>query len=333
MAKNTKTRKSPAQSTAASVSIVAGIVGILLAAWLIYGTVTIDPFRWGRFAEELIIAICALFALRLICVIPLPKWCSIACIILLPAGIALYGVFAAADDAAQLGRLICLSAGSAFALLCARELDTKPDSTLLTALLITACLPTLIGSGTSFLTELMRALVMAGVFMAVLAIRQKSPLYLYLAALGFAFGGAAGLYAAFAGAGAGIGAVLLAPKRTRSSWVLPAVLMAALPVAAWLVTKFAFPLPESLHLLGAYATPTYAQIMETHLLRALDLGLLLLAIRWLFHREDAALPLLFAVAGGMLICLLPALGSADVWMQALPLSVLAGVGTAKTARV
>ncbi len=332
MAKNAYRKKSFTRSASASISVVAGMVGILLAAWLIYGTVTIDPFIWGRFAEELIIAVCALFALRLICVIPLPKWVSIACLILLPAGIALYGVLIAEGDATVLGRLMSLAAGSAFALLCARELDTKPDSTLLAALLITACLPSLIGSQTTVLTEIMRALTMAGIFMALLAVRQKSPLYLYLAALGFALGGAANLYASFAGAGAGIGAVLLAPKRTRSSWILPVVLMAALPAVAWMITQLIFPVPDSLYLEGTITTPAFAQIMETHVLRALDLGLLLLAIRWLFHREDAALPVLFAVAGGMLMCLVPALNCPNVWMQVLPLSVLAGVGTAKTAR-
>ncbi|HPK71733.1 MAG TPA: hypothetical protein PLN93_07305, partial [Vicinamibacterales bacterium] len=60
----------------------------MVAVWLVYGTVTIDPFRWGLFAEELIIALCALLALRFLCVLKLPKWITLACIIGVPAAIA-----------------------------------------------------------------------------------------------------------------------------------------------------------------------------------------------------------------------------------------------------
>lgn len=332
MAKKNAAKKSAPRGTPVSVSIAAGVAAILLAAWLAYGTVTIDPFRWGQFVEELIVAVCVLLALRLLCVIRLPGWLSIVCVLLLPAGIALYGMFAASSDSAALGRLLSLAAASATALLTARELDAKPDGTLLTALLIAACLPTLFGSGTTVLSELMRALVMAGIWMAVLAVRQKSSMYLYLAALGFALGGAAHLYAAFAGAGAGVGAVLFAPKKQRGAWVLPAVLMAALPVAVWLITRSAVVLPAPLSSPGQTAAPAFLPAVEPHLLRALDLGLLLLGIRWFIHREDAAVPVLFAVAGGMVLFFFPSLHAPDVWIQTLPLAVLAGTGAAKTAR-
>ena len=318
--------------------MIAGAVGVVLAAWLVYGTVTIDPFRWGRFGEELIVAVCVLFALRLLCVIRLPNWLSIACVVLIPTGIALYGVFAVKNDSFALARLICLAAGSAFALLSARELDAKPDGTFLTALLIAACLPNLIGANTPFLGELLRAATMAGIYLCVLAVRQKSPQYLYLAALGFGIGGASGLFAAFAGAGAGLAVVLLASKRQRGNLVFPAVLAAALPAAVWLAARVLFPLPESFLLAGsapaaqAAAISEFTKTVETHLLRALDLGLLLLAVHLLFRREDAAVPVLFAVAGGMLLYFFPALNAPDVWIQALPLAVLAGTGTAKTAR-
>ena len=56
------TYRSGAKANAASFAT--GIVGVLIAAWLIYGTASIDPFRWGLFVEELIIAVCALLALR-----------------------------------------------------------------------------------------------------------------------------------------------------------------------------------------------------------------------------------------------------------------------------
>lgn len=332
MAKKNAAKTTAARGASVSASIAAGVVAILLAAWLVYGTVTIDPFRWGRFAEEIIVAVCVLFALRLLCVIRLPNWLSIVCAALLPAAVAVFGFFASANNSAALGRLLCLSAASAFALFSARELDAKPDGTLLSALLIAACLPTLFGFNTTFLTELMRALAMAGIMMAALAVRQKSSMYLYFAALAFALGGAAHLYAAFAGAGAGVGAALFAPKKQRGAWVLPAVLMAALPAGVWLITRSALMLPESLTMAGSIATPAFLFIVEPHLLRALDLGLLLLGIRWFFRREDAAVPVLFAIAGGMLMRCLPALNAPDVWMHALPLAVLAGTGAAKTAR-
>lgn len=330
MAKKRRANSAAARGTA--VSITAGAVGILLAVWLVYGTVTIDPFRWGVFVEELILAFCVLFALRLLCVVRLPDWISIVCIVLIPAGYFLYAQFALTGGTASPERSACLAASAAFALCTARELDAKPDGTLLAALLAAACLPVLAGGGTTFLTELMRALLMAGVFMAVLAVRQKSSLYLYFAALGFALGGAANLYAAFTGAGAGLGAVLFAPKKQRGGWVLAAVLSVVLPVAVWLAAAHVFMLPESFYLEGAILVPEYAQIVRPHLLRALDLGLLLLAIRLFFHREDAVVPVLFSVAGGMLMSFFPFLNAPDVWLRALPLCVLAGVGTAKTAR-
>lgn len=332
MAKKSSAKRIASKTSSAAISAAAGIVGILLAAWLVYGTVTIDPFRWGRFVEELIVAVCALFALRLLCVIRLPDWLTIACVALVPAGIAGYAFFSASNNPHALGRLLCLAAGSAFALLTARELDARPDGTFLTALLVAACLPGRISAGTSFLTELQRALTMAGVFMAVLAVRQKSARYLYLASLGFGLSGAASLFSAFAGAGAGLGAALSASKRQRGSWVFPAVLAAALPAAVWLAVRFLLPLPEALLLAETAVPSTFAAVVETHLLRTLDLGLLLLAIRLLARREEAVLPVLFAVAASMLTGFLPALGAPGVWMQALPLAVLAGMGVAKTAR-
>ena len=332
MSKKSSTKKTASKTSPASISVAAGITGIVLAAWLIYGTVTIDPFRWGRFVEELIVAVCALSALRLLCILRLPNWLSLACVAILPAGIAAFAFFSASGNPLALGRLISLAAACAFALLTARELDAKPDGTLLATLLIAVCLPCLIGSGTSILVELLRALTMAGIYLTVLAVRQKSTRFLYLAAVSFGLGGAVSLFAAFAGAGAGLGAALLAPKRQQKSWVFPAVLCAALPVAVWLTVRFVLPLPASLSDAGTAAASEYATLVEPHLLRALDLGLLLLAVRLLAHREDGSIPALFAVAASMLMGFVPALNAPDVWMQALPLAVLAGVGTAKTGR-
>ncbi|NCB06082.1 MAG: hypothetical protein EOM69_11275, partial [Clostridia bacterium] len=145
-------------------SLAAGILGILIAVWLIYGTVTIDPFRWGLFVEELIIALCALLALRLLCVIKLPKWVSLLCIVLVPAGIALYASLSLPEKPADFERILCLAFAACFALLTAQQMDNKPDGVLLTAILICVSVPILLGSQTNLLMELMRALVMAGVF-------------------------------------------------------------------------------------------------------------------------------------------------------------------------
>lgn len=328
----TKRRTNSAAARGKAISLSAGVIGILAACWLIYGTVTIDPFRWGTFAEELILAFCILFALRLLCVIRLPNWLSIACIAAVSALYVVYGLLFMPGGPASPERTLSLAAAAAFALSTARELDTRPDGTLLAALLAVACMPILFGENGSFLAELMRALVMAGVFMAVLSVRQKSPLFLYFAALGFALGGAVNLYAAFAGAGAGVGAALFSAKKQRGKWALAAVLCGALPLAVWLAATFLFPLSQALYQEGGTSVPEFAAIVETHLLRALDLGLMLLAVRLLIRREDAAVPALFCVAGGLLIGLVPFLDAPDVWMQALPLCVLAGVGTAKAAR-
>ena len=177
MEKTTTTKRTSNRrgATTAAVSAAAGITGVLLAAWVIYGTVTIDPFRWGVFAEELIVALCALFALRLLCVIRLPKWVSLACILALPAAIALYGALSLPEDALSFLRALLLAAAVAFSLLLAHQLDTKPDGVLLAALLCAVCLPVLLSANTRLLDELMRALLMAGVFMVVLAVRPTSP--------------------------------------------------------------------------------------------------------------------------------------------------------------
>lgn len=334
MEKKPANRKSSTRGAAKTnaVSFAAGIIGIVIAAWLVYGTVTIDPFRWGLFAEELIIAICALLALRFLCVIRLPKWVSLLCIVLVPAGIALYGALSLPDQTAEFERILCLACAACFALLTAQQMDNQPDGVLLTALLICACLPVLISANTRMIDELMRALVMAGVFMAVLAVRQKTAGFGSLAAAAFAVAGSASLFAAVAGLGAGVGALLLSPKRKRGGWTFAAVLMAALPVAAWFAAHALMPEGNVLLTQNARQIGEFAQIIRVHLMRALAVGHFLLAIRFFSRREDAAIPVIFALAGCAVARLLPFIAAPDVWMDALPLCALAGVGVAKTAR-
>ena len=334
MEKKSTTKRTPSHGAAKTnaVSFAAGVIGIVIAAWLVYGTATVDPFRWGLFVEEMIIAICALLALRLLCVIHLPKWVSLLCIVLVPAGIALYASLSLPDYPEEFERILCLALAACFALLTAQQMDNQPDGVLLTALLICVCLPVLMSANTRMIDELMRALVMAGVFMAVLVMRQKAVGLAFLAAAAFAVAGSAGLYAAFAGLGAGVGALLLSPKRKHGGWTLAAVLMAALPVAAWFAARALMPEGNVLLTQNARQAGEFAQIVRVHLMRALAVGLFLFSIRFFSRREDAAIPVIFALAACAVARLLPFVTAPDVWMDALPLCALAGVGVAKTAR-
>ena len=334
MEKKSTNRRAPSRSGAKAnvASFAAGIAGIVIAAWLVYGTVTIDPFRWGLFVEELIIALCALLALRFLCVLRLPKWLPLVCIVLVPAAIAFTGSLWLPENPAAFQRALCLSAAACFALLSAQQMDTKPDGVLLTALLIGVSLPVLFAATTRMIDELSRALVMAGVFMTVLAVRQKTVLLAFLASAAFAVAGAAGLFAAFAGLGAGVGALLLSPKRTRGSWTLAAVLMAALPVAAWFAARILLAQSNPLFAENTMATGVFAGMIRVHQLRALAVGLLLLSVRFFSRREDAALPVVLALAGCAAARLLPFVSAPDVWMDAFLLCSLCGVGVAKTAR-
>ncbi len=334
MGRKTATRKfSAARGTQIpAAAMTAGVAGLLLAAWLIYGTVSVDPFRWGVFAEELIVSLCALFALRLLCVIRLPKWIPLACIVLLPAAISLWGARFLPEDPAAFGRALCLAAATAFALLAALQLDAKPDGVLAAAILAAFCAPVLLAAQTLFIEELMRALVMAGVFFTVLAARRKTVVYSYLAAALFGLAGTAGFSAAFAGAGAGIGAALLAPKRNRGSWIFAAVLMAALPLVGRILAAGRLPASSPLFAGSALQIGAFASLIQTHLLRALALGLAAMSVRFFFSREDAAVPAVLALAGCAAARLIPFAAAPDVWMDALPLCALAGVGVAKAAR-
>ena len=133
-------------------------------------------------------------------------------------------------------------------------------------------------------------------------------------------------------AGAGVGAVLLSPMRQRGSWTLAAVLMAALPVAAWFAGRVLLVEGNALLLQNTRQIGEFALTIRVHVMRALAVGLLLLAVRFFSRREDAAIPVILALAGCAAARLLPFLAVHDVWMDALPLCALAGVGVAKTAR-
>ena len=76
----------------------------------------------------------------------------------------------------------------------------------------------------------------------------------------------------------------------------------------------------------------FAVIIRVHLLRALAVGVLLLTIRFFIKREDAAIPVLLALAGCAAARLLPFLSAPEVWADAMLLCALAGTGVAKIAR-
>ncbi|HWQ06808.1 MAG TPA: hypothetical protein VN453_06260 [Feifaniaceae bacterium] len=309
-----------------------GVLGVLLALWLIYNTITLTPFSWGIFAEEIILSLCAVFALRLLGMANPADWVPVACLILLPAGIIIYGATAAARSGADFSRFLCLAGTAASMLLTARQLDAKPDGTLFCALLFAAALPVLVSAETMFIEELMRLLLTAGVLAAVFAVKEKLAWLAFLAAGLFGVSGAAGFYAAFFGAGAAVGLMLSAPKKDRSAWVFAAVLMAGLPLAARLFAGERLPQSAALFAENTLTPGVLAAAVNTHFIRIFAVGLLLLAIRFFAGREDAAAVPLLALVGAALFRLLSRASGADAWMDAPTLVCLAGVGIAKFVR-
>lgn len=330
-----KRSAAPARTSAAPANgalLAVGALGVLLALWIVYGTVTVSPFRWGTFGEELIAALCAVFALRLLCVAKLPDWLSVACLILLPTGIVLYGAYRAASGGADFYRFLCIAGSAAGSLLCARMLDDRPDGVLLTAVFFAAALPAMLGAQTTLLMELSRALLAAGLFAALAALREKAAWFLPLAAVLFGLAGTAGYHAAFFGAGAGAGALIAAPKKERGVWTFGAVLCAALPVAARLLAGKWIP-PESALFAGNPAgVGAVGAFLLPHALRVLAIGLLLYAVRFFAAREGAGAAGVLALLCAALFRLLFRAGAPDVWLDAPALACLAGAGVAKIAR-
>jgi hypothetical protein len=306
------------------VQTAAGVLGALCALWLVYGTLTISPFSWGTLAEELILALCALFALRLLCFARLPNGLIAACLILLPAGIVLYSAYAAANLNADFTRALCLAGTAVFTLMTARLLDERADGVVLTALLFCAALPVLVAADTLLLEELARLLLAAGVLAAVAALREKAVWFAFLTA---------GFFAALYGAGAGAAFFACAPKKQKSLWTFAALLAALLPVAVQLLTTARFPDGAALLAGNPVASGLIAEVTAPHLIRIYAAGLLLFSVRCALGRESAAaLPVLFALIGAAAFRLaFPAL-SPDVWMDVPLLCVLTAAGTAKTGR-
>ena len=309
-----------------------GALCLLLALWLVYNSVTLEPFTWGVFAEEIILALCAVFALRLLGLAKPPDWMPVACIILLCAGIVVYGAAAAAKSGADFTRFLCLAGTAACMLLTARQLDAKPDGTLFCALLFAAALPVLVSQPTKLLEEFMRLLLTAGLFAAVFAVKEKLAWLAFLAAGLIGVSGAAGFYAVFFGAGAAAGMLLSAPKRERGLWVLAAVLTAGLPLAVRLLAADRLPQSAALFAQNALTPGVLAVAIKTHLIRIYAVGLLLLSVRFFVGREDALAVPMLALVGAALFRLLSRSPAADAWMDAPALACLAGVGIAKFAR-
>ena len=329
-----KRTTSPARksASASSAMLAVGVLGVLLALWIVYGAVTVSPFVWGTFGEELIAALCAVFALRLLCVAKLPGWLSATCIILLPTGVVIYGAYQTASAGVDFYRYLCIAGCAAASLFCARMLDDRPDGTLLTALFFTAALPAMFGAQTTLIMELSRLLLAAGLFAALAALRERAAWFLPMAAVLFGLAGTAGYHAAFFGAGAGIGALLAAPKKERGVWTLGAVLCAALPVAARLLAAEWIPAESALFVENTAGVGAVGAFILPHALRALAIGLLLYAARFFAAHENAGAAGVLALFGAAAFRLLFRQSAPDVWLDAPVLACLAGAGVAKIAR-
>ncbi len=338
MAKQTRrTKRAPARRTTTTARrfsnrTVVGVLGVFLGLWLIYETLTVQPFRWGTIVEELIIVLCVVFALRLLCIARLPRGLIVASLILLPAGIIVYGAYASAAEGANFYRFFCLAGVGALSLLMARLLDNQPDGVLICALLLLVSLPGLFAADTLFIEELMRLFLTAGVFFAMVSIREKSPWMALCAAPLFGLAGTAGLYAAFIAAGAAAGMLLAAPKKQRGIWVLSAALSVGLALGALLLVKQLSVLSPLLVTQNTMQASAWAELFDHHLIRVLATGVLLFAVRFFSANEDASMPLVLALLGGAIIRLIFSSGAPDVSMDVPLLAALAGAGIAKTAR-
>ena len=334
-----KTKKTPVRRTAPRAAALsakqttAGVFGALCALWMLYATLTFSPFSWGTLAEELILALCALFALRLLCFAKLPNGLIAACLILLPAGIVLYGAYAAANLNADFTRALCLAGTAAFTLLTARVLDDRADGIVLTALLFCAALPSLFAADTLLITEFARLLLAAGVLAAVAALREKAVWFAFIAAGLTGVAGAAGYFAALYGAGVGAAFLVCAPKKQKGLWTFAALLAAGLPVAVRLLTAARLPEQSALLLGNLLAPGMIAVVIAPHMIRIYAVGLLLFSVRCALGKESAtALPVLLALIGAAAFRLVFPAASLDIWMDVPLLCVLAAVGTAKTGR-
>lgn len=327
------TPRAPAKKTGSGgYSVPLGALCLLLSLWLVYNTITLEPFSWGLFAEEIILALCAVFALRLLGMAKLANWVPVASIILLCAGIVVYGAAAVAKSGADVTRFLCLAGTAACMLLTARQLDAKPDGTLFCALLFATALPVLVSQQTTLLDEFMRLLLTAGVLAAVFAVKEKLAWLAFLGAGLIGVSGAAGFYAVFFGAGVAAGLLLGAPKRERGLWVLAAVLTAGLPFAVRLLAADRLPQSAALFVQNVLTPGVLALAIKPHIIRIYAVGLLLLAIRFFVGREDALAVPVLALVGAALFRLLSRSPAADAWMDAPMLACLAGVGIARFAR-
>ena len=262
------TPRAPAKKTGSGgYGMPLGALCLLLALWLVYNTVTLEPFSWGLFAEEIILALCAVFALRLLGMAKLANGVPVASFILLCAGIVVYGAAAAAKSGADFTRFLCLAGTAACMLITARQLDAKPDGTLFCALLFAASLPVLVSQQTTLLDEFMRLLLTAGVLAAVFAVKEKMAWLAFHAAGLIGVSGAAGFYAVFFGAGAAAGLLLGAPKRERGIWVLAAVLTAGLPLAVRLFAAERLPQSAALFAQNVLTPGVLALAIKTHMIR------------------------------------------------------------------
>ncbi len=303
-------------------------LGSALSLWLFYGTLTLSPFRWGVLAEELIVAVCAVCALRLLCVARPSKAAFVAAAVVLPAGIALFGAYAAVTKDAPVAGFLCAAAAALSAVLCARTLSGKPDGAVLCALLLLAAMPGILTESVSLREALMCALLTAGVTAAVSAVRMRSVPAAFAAAALLGLAGAMRTYAAVCAVGAAAGMAFAGARKRRGAWMFAAALTAALPFALYLLAAEYGALETALAASCGLPAAAWTETLRPHVLRTLALGLLPFSLRRLKDVDRAALPALLALLGGAAMRLAFGADAPGLWADVPALTCLSGVGIA-----
>ena len=304
--------------------VAAGVLCALLSLWLLFSTLTLKPFRWGTLVEELLVAVCAVCALRLFCFAKPTRTAAFALWVLLPAGVVLYSLFRPAGGTA--GVMFSAALGLAAACALTWTLGSRADALMLCALLLAALLPPLLLNQRTLAFALLTALLTAGAASAAGAVKRRSVPLALLSALCFALGGALHLYAGLCALGAAAGLLLASPRARNGGWALAAVLTAALPFCLRLLAARHPQLTAALGSVDGPASPAWLAAYAPHALRALALGLLPFAPRLLRGLDRAAIPAVLTLSAGALTRLIPGLDLPDIWVGAPMLAALAGIG-------
>lgn len=312
----------------AQAGLAAGVACAALSLWLLFSALTKKPFDWGTLGEELLIAACAVCALRLLCVAKPSRAAAITLWVLLFGLVAGYGLLAA-DGAAGMG-VLCVAAALACACWCAWSAAGRADGVVLCVILLAAALPVLTRQA-ALSDRLLLALLAAGAAASAGAIRRQSVSLALLSAAAFTLAGATTFYAGFCAVGAAAGLLLAGARSRRGDWALAALFLAALPFAARFLAARYIVLPDVLNAVGGQAAAGWVAPYGTHVLRTLAAGLLLFAPRLLRGQDRAAILVACMLAAGALARLFFGADMPGVWTDAPSIAALAGVGIATIA--